>query len=162
MCITHVPTNTFGKLYISDYKSTTDNTILKKLKINNIINMAKSLENKNFDNIIYYKYDIEDYLPVFLNTKKIMEENKKLCTILPNIVQLIHTKLIQGQNVLVHCKAGRQRSAAVILAYLMKYRKIKLEKAKEFLRNIRSETFNYGLYFTFEDCLTKYEKIIFI
>jgi hypothetical protein len=37
------------------------------------------------------------------------------------IVPIIHEHLSKGRNILVHCMAGMQRSAIIVLAYLYQY-----------------------------------------
>jgi protein-tyrosine phosphatase len=59
------------------------------------------------------------YIRVPVNDNRAPEEIKKLESFIPEIVHLIHVHLSLGHNVLVHCRAGRQRSAAVVSAFLM-------------------------------------------
>ena len=49
---------------------------------------------------------------------------------LENVVEFIRNVEIQGGIVLVHCKVGMCRSAAVVAAYLMKYRNMSMEQAE--------------------------------
>ncbi len=55
-------------------------------------------------------------------------------------VQFIESMVEQGKNVYVHCKAGRTRSSAIIVAYLVKNfpeRFSSVEEAIEFVRSLR-------------------------
>jgi len=49
----------------------------------------------------------------------------------------IHGALGRGENVLVHCQEGISRSASIVLAYLIAYKRIDLETAMEDVRNAR-------------------------
>lgn len=48
-------------------------------------------------------------------------------------VEFIESKISNGGIVYVHCKAGRARSANIVLCYLMKYRKLSAEQAQALL-----------------------------
>ena len=54
---------------------------------------------------------------------------------------MIHVNLMEKTPVVVHCQAGRQRSAAVIAGYLMKYHGYSLENVIEFIRSKKREAF---------------------
>ena len=45
--------------------------------------------------------------------------------------------LSQGTNVLVHCRAGKSRSATIIIAYLMKKYNMTFEKAYNLVKSKR-------------------------
>lgn len=49
----------------------------------------------------------------------------------------IHKALEKNENVLVHCFAGVSRSPTLVIAYLIKYQKMRFEQAFEFVRNAR-------------------------
>ncbi|MFO0924260.1 MAG: dual specificity protein phosphatase family protein [Pirellulales bacterium] len=52
-------------------------------------------------------------------------------------VDFIHRKLEEGGKVYIHCKAGRARSATVLLCYLVKHRGMTPEEAQAFLLSKR-------------------------
>ena len=43
-----------------------------------------------------------------------------------------------GENCLVHCKLGISRSAAVVIAYLIKYYKLSTDEAVDFVKSKRT------------------------
>jgi dual specificity MAP kinase phosphatase len=60
---------------------------------------------------------------------------------LDKITQTIDELLTKGKSIFVHCYAGKQRSATVICAYLMKYLKLSFSDAKNLLRSKRMIVF---------------------
>lgn len=91
---------------------------------------------------------------------------------LPCAVDMLHDSLSKG-NVLVHCHAGMQRSAALVTAYLAKYYFHNLDttggstitpkmanslykRSRDFLLKKRSKVFYNGWYVNFEKAIKKY------
>ena len=56
-------------------------------------------------------------------------------------VQIIHQHRMRDENVLVHCYAGRQRSATLIAAYLIRYGRMTLESAVKAIQSKKGDTF---------------------
>jgi len=52
-------------------------------------------------------------------------------------VEFLHQKTSQGQVVYVHCKAGRARSATIVICWLVKHRGMSLEQAQAHLLSCR-------------------------
>ena len=48
-------------------------------------------------------------------------------------VDFIHRHVTQGGSVYVHCKAGRARSATVVLCYLVAYKHMTPQAAQQYL-----------------------------
>ena len=53
---------------------------------------------------------------------------------------LIDTAVNMGKTVFVHCKNGHARSPTLVVAYLMKYKKMNVEEAIKFISEKRPET----------------------
>lgn len=68
-------------------------------------------------------------------------EVRKLITLLPEIVEVMHIRLLLGNKVLVHCAAGMQRSPAVVAAYLVARRHMSPEVAMNHVRSRHAEAF---------------------
>ncbi len=71
-------------------------------------------------------------LPIYDNT------GQSITSYLPGCFQFIKEGHHYG-NVLVHCVQGVSRSASVVVAYVMKERRMGLEEALEFCRRSRPQ-----------------------
>jgi len=155
-------------LWLGNYQSAIDIDFLKKNDINFILNCTS---NTSFFNEIHSKkslsklQDIETYrIPVndsLLERDFILME-KYLKIILPMLVK----KYIDKKNILIHCQAGKQRSAIVVAALLKqlldknhisidsvpknisKQQQYKL--IYDYLLSKRSQVFTYGLRINFD------------
>jgi|TARA_B110000285_G_C14955046_1_gene528751 protein tyrosine phosphatase len=116
-----------SNIYIGNYESSIDNNFLEKNKIKLIINCTKHLKfNNNFndvkiripidDNRIFKNYDILKYL---------------------DILNIIDTYRKKNHNILIHCYAGSQRSANIVLLYLIKKLKLSYNISYEIIKQIR-------------------------
>ena len=76
----------------------------------------------------------------------------------PNVVERIHQNLINNNVVIVHCKAGQQRSAAVIAAYLMNKHNYILDDAINYIKSKKRDAFFYTV--NFRRSLQHYEKML--
>lgn len=74
------------------------------------------------------------------------------------VAELINKSVNEEKSILVHCVAGVSRSATLVLAYLMKYRRLKLRDAFIFLHSKRHVI---RPNFSFFEQLIEYEKEIF-
>ena len=74
-------------------------------------------------------------------------ENEALAPHLDGAVTFIHNHLSQHRVVLVHCAMGRQRSAAVVAAYLVRVRRMRVDDAVAFIKTRRPEAFFGGVNF---------------
>jgi Dual specificity phosphatase, catalytic domain len=66
---------------------------------------------------------------------------------LPRIIEDIDSKRSAGINVLVHCRAGQQRSAAIIAAYLMKTKHMSADDAITYVKSKKPDAFLTGVNF---------------
>lgn len=69
------------------------------------------------------------------------DENDAMLSHLPIVVVAIEDVLAHGNGVLVHCRAGMQRSAAVVAAYLMWKRGYTATRAMRYINDKKAETF---------------------
>ncbi|RWS21426.1 dual specificity protein phosphatase 14-like isoform X2 [Leptotrombidium deliense] len=75
--------------------------------------------------IEFYKYDIED------------TEDADISHVFDTFADKVHSNSNNQKKTLVHCYAGVSRSATLVLAYLMKYEKLNLRDAFNYLRERR-------------------------
>lgn len=57
--------------------------------------------------------------------------------LLDPVCEMIHENLSKGDSVLIHCKAGINRSPAFVMAYLVKYHDMTLEEAQQHVSVVR-------------------------
>lgn len=96
------------------------------------------------------KYTNEDVNKVFyIRVYDDRSENLKLINILmtTNILEKIHNCLQNSEPVLVHCAFGIQRSATIIVCYLLKYYDFDIKQAIVFVKSKRPICFSNGFPF---------------
>ena len=102
-------------LWLGNAAASQNITFLKKNNIKVIINCTKTYDFIRSDEWKTLKYKI----PVHDNLQR--EELTAMINYLRVIVHIINNHLEKREPILVHCAAGMQRSAIVVLAYLYKY-----------------------------------------
>ena len=55
------------------------------------------------------------------------------------LLPIIHTELLNNKGMLVHCIFGKSRSASIVAAYLIKYKKMTTEEALRFIKSKRAQ-----------------------
>ena len=118
-------------LYLGNSTSSMDENFLKKHNIQTVFNCTKDLP---FHHSIKKKFRV----PVDDNLQ--MEEIRNLELWSFEIVYKLTREHKQG-NILVHCYAGMQRSAAVVAMYLIATYNMKHEQAISFLKHKRPIVF---------------------
>lgn len=137
------------RLYLADQKSIKNKELLQDYKIQAVLNCAKEIP-------CYFEEELE-YFHIPVLDSDDMEENNKFFKYLEYATQFIKHYLDEDVNVVVHCKQAIQRSPAVIAAYLMKYFKLSMKEAMEFIKTKRPEAFFYQS--NFETALTSWEML---
>ena len=120
-------------LWIGDYKSALNKKFLNKNNIKLIINCSKTLDFTELENIIKIRLSMND------DRKEISD--RKMIELFPTVYKTIDNNLKNNNGVLVHCKAGMQRSATIVALYLMRKYNKKFEEVKNIIRNKRNIVF---------------------
>ncbi len=116
-------------------------------KINCVINCSKDIPFYN-NNCINIRIAVHDNLEE--------KEIEKLYTYFDKSADLINKLLLENKNILIHCYAGKQRSASIVSVYLMKYANINLYNSILLIKTKRQVAFTPGI--NFKTSLIKYEK----
>ena len=117
-------------LWLGDIKDSKHIEFINNIDV--IINCTKNLPFINKSKKCL-RINVED------NLKKI--EIINLYKYLDSITKVIDNYLRNNLKIFVHCYAGKQRSATVICAYLIKYLKLPLKDAKQLIISKRKHVF---------------------
>jgi protein-tyrosine phosphatase len=146
-------TKILPKLYLGNFQAAKDPDFFKDKKIKAVLNCTKDIPNH-----FACKKDIE-YMRIPVDDSLKETDIKKMYNFLPVIVEFIHKHIaLQGNNIFVHCYAGRQRSAISVSSYLVAKLGMTPAEACKFVMDKRKEAFHFGLSLNFEDSLNKYYK----
>lgn len=136
------------RIFIGNSLVAKDKVFFKNNNIRAVLNCTTDIPDyfRNSPDIEYIRVPVEDSLK---------EKDYTLMTkYLPVAVEFIHKHAdIQNNNILVHCWAGRQRSAVSVLAYLHIKKNKSLREAKAFMVKKRPEVFDYGGVINFDKSL---------
>jgi len=162
-------------LYLGSIEASTDEKFIKDNNINVIVNCSKDIKNsfdlnllkpieeaplevqkwlyENSYYIKYYRLSIDD------NGKDI-EINNFFELGVPLLSKVI-TEIKNGKNILVHCLAGNQRSAAFTVALIMCLHKKNLEEAISFVSEKKPNIFFFGRQNNFIKPLERINNVLF-
>jgi protein-tyrosine phosphatase len=137
-------------LWLGNRNSPQELDKLESKNIKLIINCSKDIIYETNENIQVIRLAIHD-----LNS---VESNQILETQIDYLTEIINIYLNNNYGVLIHCYAGVQRSATVVLCYLLKYKSMSLDMAKAIMKQNRSIVF--FPYPTFDRFINNYSLII--
>jgi len=141
----HLITN---NIWLGDQYSALDKDFLIDNNIGLVINVTKLLSFTDLD-IVKYRIPINDdfYELYYQNILKYFDE----------AYNLIEECISQNKQVLIHCRAGMQRSATLAALYLMKKQNISYDKAMKIITSKRYIAFKPFAHFL--STLKNYDKI---
>jgi protein-tyrosine phosphatase len=117
-------TEIMPRLWLGNEKISQDENFIRQHHISFIVNATKDIPNKFETRIRYLRLPVNDPGPVITPSRN--QDNIDMITLVPQAVEDIHRALQNGETVLVHCHAGAQRSATVVVYYLMQYGKFSI------------------------------------
>jgi len=120
-------------LWLGNRNAPLEHDNLKKNNIKLIINCTKDINYPADNDVHVIRLDIHD-----INSE---ESNRILKKDIDKLLFLINLYLNNDIGVLVHCWAGVQRSATVVLCYLLKYKHMGLHMGKALMKSKRSIVF---------------------
>ena len=140
-------------LYLGNFQAAKDKEFFKNKNIKAVLNCSKDIP-KHFAHI----KDIE-YMRIPLDDSLKQKDFDLMFEYMPVIVAFIHKHVvIQEDNALVHCYAGRQRSAISVAVYLVDKYGLDPKDACKFVMDKRPEAFHFGESLNFDQALSKYHR----
>ena len=154
----HQPLESWNKiltrLYLGNIDSAEDLKFIKDKKIVAVLNCSKAHDIPNHfegKGIEYLRLPVDDSLRE--------RDFEKMSHLLPLAVEFIHKHVnVEKNNLLVHCWAGRQRSAISVAAFMVKYLGMTPKEATKYIQNKRQEAFHFGESVNFDQALNGYYK----
>ena len=134
-------------LWLGDIRSAKNKHFFDENGINVIINCSKDIP-------FYSNYG--EKIRIAVNDDLKRDEIDKMYQYLPKVTDLIQDKLEKNNKILVHCYAGKQRSASVIVGYLMKYGNLSMKNAILAVQSKRLIAFTPGI--NFDNALKQFEN----
>ena len=141
------------RVYLGNFQSAKDKKFFKDKKIKAVLNCSKDIPNHFAcdKTIEYMRIPVDDSLKQ--NDYDLMFE------FMPCIVQFIHKHaVIQKNNILIHCWAGRQRSSISVAVYLVDKYGLTPHQACKTILDKRPESSHFGKSLNFDQALNKYYR----
>jgi len=120
------PSQILDHVYLGDYGSVRQESLMKKMKVGWILNTADECPLQEYPQISSLQLIVEDHLlkgnqfDLFEKAFQFIDESKK-----------------SEKVCYVHCMRGRSRSASIVIAYLMNRHKMALKEAYEHVKERR-------------------------
>ena len=148
------PNEIIPGLYIGNMNAARDTQFFKNNKIEAVLNMTPDVPHY----FVSKTGDVE-YMRLNVNDSLKTEDFNKMFKYFPSGISFIYKNHnLEGKNVLVHCHAGVQRSAAMVVAYLMLIYRTPLKKAIDMVIKKRPVAFLFGKSVNFMPSLTKFAQ----
>jgi protein-tyrosine phosphatase len=142
-----------NRIYLGNSQSAHDKEFFHKKNIKAVLNCTKDIPN-------YFAQNREiEYMRIPVNDELQEIDYEQMYQFLPVAVAFIHKHVnLQKNNILIHCLAGRQRSAISIAAYLVAQYNMTPSQACDFVLSKRPEAFQFGESVHFRGALNRYYK----
>ena len=142
-----------NKIYLGNFQAAKDKDFFKSKNIKAVLNCTRDIPNHFAHNkdIEYMRIPVEDSLRD--------RDYDLMYQYMPCIVEFIHKHtVLQGHNILIHCWAGRQRSAISIAAYLVDKYGLNPHDACQLVMSKIPEAFHFGQSLNFDQALNKFYR----
>ena len=141
-----------GRLWLGGIRAALDETFLTNEKITVIFNCTKDIPFIQLpQEMTCYRVPVDDNLQD--------EEINNMTKWSPEIVYKLLKEYHEGKNILIHCAAGMQRSAAACIMFLMTLWKQPQQPVFVFMRERRPIVFQPGT--NFKNSIDWYESWLF-
>jgi hypothetical protein len=120
-------------LWLGNIETAQDKHFMSKNNIKLIINCSNDIPNYFNNTIKTIRIPVDDSL----KEKDFVIMSKYI----PSIIEIIYDNLYRGNNVLVHCFAGMQRSACIVCAFLMYYFHLNTYESITYIKSKRTIAF---------------------
>lgn len=121
----------YGELWLGNKQSAIDT---ESLKAENVTSVQTVMTTNTSSKIIQLYKDKN----ITHKIVEIMDDpNSNILCHFEYSTQYIESTLANNNNILVHCLGGRSRSATIIIAYLIKFRKMTWEEAQAYVKDKR-------------------------
>lgn len=141
----------FDNLFLGNIDCARNLDFIKKNNIKYIFNISNGIPN-------YFEYNKDiKYFNLFVADSLLENDINIMYKKLHEFVILLDKFIdFNDGNILVHCYAGRQRSAILIAAYLVYKYKMTPDEAYDYILDKRPEAFHYGKSYNFHKSLIQY------
>lgn len=142
-----------NNIILGNFQAAKDKDLFKTHKIKAVLNCSKDIPNH------YSQHKDIEYMRIPVDDSLKQKDYDLMFQYMPVIVEFIHKHAgIANHNILVHCHAGRQRSAISVAAFLVaKCGKTPREACKIVMEK-RPEAFHFGKSLNFDQALNKYYR----
>ena len=132
-------------IWLGNANTANDPKFIKMHNISAVFNVTDSQKTPN--GIKSYVYEVKDNLR--------SNQLTKLYTYFNDITKKMKYHTDRDDNIIIYCRAGAQRSASSVAAYLMRYKNMSLDDSIHFIRTKRKIAFHFFPHFL--TSLKKYE-----
>lgn len=102
-------------IWLGNLNAAHDQFFINATQIKSIVNVCDKVPNF-FNFVQYVHYPLSDKDACY----------QQLLYVFDQCAEIIHQSMVRNESILVHCKKGHHRSAAIVAYYLMKYQNMSL------------------------------------
>jgi len=136
-------------IWIGDAVASKDKEFMDKVNIRAIINLTPHLPNCTLIDVECIQIPVHDL--------RGLRDQDLFLQYLPCITEFIYkVAVIEDNSILLHCVKGRQRSAAAMAAYLIKFYDMLPMEAMNYLLARKEDVFHWGKSVNFAEALNKW------